>query len=60
MKIMQVANSPVFAGTGRGESSLKEAIVRLGLRKVGAIAQQIALINSFVVPEDSGFDLQRF
>ncbi len=58
---MQTANSPLLAGPGRKEqSSLQEAIVRLGLRKVGAIAQQIALVNTFVSPEASGFDLQRF
>ena len=62
LKVMQVANSPWFAGTARhGQRwTLPEAIVRLGLRKVGAIAQQIALINSFVRPDDSEFDMQRF
>jgi HD-like signal output (HDOD) protein len=58
---MQVANSPWFAGSGhRGRWTLKEAIVRLGLKKVGAIGQQIALINSFVAPEESAFDMRRF
>lgn len=61
LKVLQVASSPVFAGAAKsGKWTLKEAIVRLGLRKVGAIAQQIALINTFVRPEDSEFDLQRF
>jgi len=61
LKVLQVASSPVFAGTAKsGRWTLKEAIVRLGLRKVGAIAQQIALINTFVRPDDSDFDLERF
>ena len=61
MKLLQVVRSPVFAGTvQRGSFSLKEIIVRLGLKKVGAIAQQIKLINSLVRPEESGFDMRRF
>ena len=39
---------------------MSEIIVRLGLKKVGAIAQQIKMINSLVKPQDSGFDLRRF
>ena len=61
LKVVHVANSAVFAGTTSNRRwTLNEAILRLGLRKVGAIAQQIALINSFVRPEDSDFDMQRF
>lgn len=62
LKVMQVANSPYFMGTARSGQrwTLQEAIVRLGVKKVGAIAQQIALINTFVRPEDSDFDIQRF
>ena len=62
LKVMQVANSPYFMGTSRAGQrwSLQEALVRLGVKKVGAIAQQIALINTFVRPEDSEFDIQRF
>ena len=60
LKVVQVANSPMFAGATSRRWNLNEAIVRLGLRKVGAIAQQIALINSFVRPEDSEFEMQRF
>ena len=61
LKVLQVANSPVFAGSGhKGRWTLTDALVRLGLRKVGAIAQQIALINTFVRPEESDFDLGRF
>ena len=61
LKVMQVANSAAFAGSGhRGGGTLQDAVVRLGNRKVGAIAQQIALINSFVRPEDSEFDMRRF
>ena len=60
-KLLQVINSPVFAGVGKtGQWSLKEAIVRMGLKKVGAIAQQVKLMNSFAQQEDSDFDLRRF
>ena len=60
-RLLKVVNSSAYAGT-RGEASwtLKEAIVRLGLKQVGAVAQQVKLINSFVRPEDSQFDLRRF
>ena len=59
LKVRQVANSAAIAGaSGKGEATLKEALTRLGTKKVGAIAQQIALINSMVPPEDSGFDLR--
>lgn len=61
LKLTQVANSAANAGaSGQGVGSLKEAITRLGMKKVGAIAQQIALINSMVQPEASEFDLRRF
>ena len=61
MKLLQVIKSPVFSATGRQSSwTLSEIIVRLGLKKVGAIAQQIKMINSLVKPQDSGFDLRRF
>lgn len=62
LKVMQVANSPYFMGTARSGQrwTLQEAVVRLGVKKVGAIAQQIALINTFVRPDDSNFDMQRF
>lgn len=60
-KLVQVVNSPIFAGEGRRNRwTLKEAIVRLGRREVGTIAQQIKLVNSFVKPRGSGFDLRRF
>ncbi|MBT3341641.1 MAG: HDOD domain-containing protein [Gemmatimonadetes bacterium] len=61
LKLTQVANSAANAGaSGQGVASLKDAITRLGMKKVGAIAQQIALINSMVRPETSEFDLRRF
>ena len=61
MKLLQVIKSPLFAGTvQRGSWSLNEIIVRLGLKKVGAIAQQIKLINSLVKPGDSKFDLRGY
>jgi len=59
LKVQQMANSAAVAGaSGKGVDTLKEALTRLGTKKVGAIAQQIALINSMVQPEDSGFDLR--
>ena len=61
LKVVQVANSAVFSGSSSNRrSTLNEAVVRLGLRKIGAIGQQIALINSFVRPDDSHFDMLRF
>jgi HD-like signal output (HDOD) protein len=60
-KLTQVVNSSFFAGSAqRGDWTLREAIVRLGRRKIGSIALQIKLINSLVKPEQSGFDLNRF
>ncbi len=60
LKLRQVANSAAVAGAGQGVSNLKDAITRLGTKKVGAIAQQIALINSMIQPEASEFDIRRF
>ena len=60
-KLLQIVNTTAFAGTGhRGEWKLKEAIVRLGRRKLGSIALQIKLINSLITPEESHFNLRRF
>jgi HD-like signal output (HDOD) protein len=60
-KLLQVINSPLFAGSGhKGGWSMHDAIVRIGRDQVGAIAQQISLMNSLVKPEDSYFDLRRF
>jgi HD-like signal output (HDOD) protein len=60
-KLLQVVNSPIFARPDRqGEWSLQEAIVRLGMRQVATIAQQIRVMNSLVRPQESQFDLQRF
>ena len=60
-RILKVVRSPTLAGTREpGQWSLKEAIARLGLKEVGAIAQQIRLINGLVKPESSPFDLHRF
>ena len=61
MKLLQIVQSPVFAGTvQRGNWSLSEVIVRLGMKRVGAIAQQIKMIYSLMRPEESDFDLRRF
>jgi len=61
MKLLQVIKSPIFMAVGRKASwTLTDIIVRLGLKKVGAIAQQIKMINSLVKPEESEFDMRRF
>ena len=60
-RLLGVINSPIFVGSGhKGGWSLQEAIARLGRRKVGAIAQQIQMMNTLVKPEESLFDLRRF
>ena len=59
-KLLEVIKAPAFAGRRRSEWTLREVIVRLGMRKVGALAQQIKLMNSFVKPEESPLDLGRF
>lgn len=60
-RLLRVVNSPAFAGAREGAGwSLKEAIVRLGHRQVGAIAQQVKLVNSLLRPEGSQFELRRF
>ena len=59
-KLLEVMKVPVFAGMRRSEWTLRDVIVRLGIRQVGAIAQQIKLMNSFVKNEDNSFDFERF
>ena len=60
-KLIQVVNTPLFAGVAqKGQWELREAIVRLGRKKIGSIALQIKLINSLIKPQESGFDLRRF
>ena len=60
-KLLQVMKSPALGGGAhQGKWSLGEVVVRLGRRKVGAIAQQIAIINNLVRPEDSDFDRRLF
>ena len=60
-KLIQIVNTPIFAGAGhKGDWTLGEAIVRLGRKKIASMALQIKLINTLVKPEDSKFDLRRF
>jgi HD-like signal output (HDOD) protein len=60
-RLLKVVGSSALAGRrGNGGWTLREAIVRLGLKQVGAIAQQIKLINSLVKPENSPFNVRRF
>ena len=60
-KVIQIVNTPIFAGPGhKGDWTLGEAIIRLGRKKIASIALQIKLINTLVKPEDSKFDLRRF
>jgi len=62
MKLLQVMRSPVFTGTGgrTAKWTLKEIITRLGVKKVGAIAQQVKMIKGLVKPDESKFDMKRF
>ena len=60
-KLIQIVNTPIFAGAGhKGDWTLGEAIVRLGRKKIASMALQIKLINTLVKPDDSKFDLRRF
>lgn len=61
-RLLQVVSTPLFAGTSQrpGGWTLQEAILRLGWKKVGIIAQQIKLMNSLVRPQESAFNLRRF
>lgn len=60
-KIQQAVNSPAFAGSGGGKPlTVKDAIVRLGLREVGALAMQVKLVSGFVTEGASLFDFRRF
>lgn len=60
-KLLQIVNSPLFAGTGhQGGWTLQESLVRLGRQRVGAIAQQVKLMNNLIKPQTSQFNLERF
>lgn len=61
-RLLQVVSTPLFAGSGQraGGWTVQDAILRLGWKKVGVIAQQIKLMNSLVRPQNSAFDLRRF
>ena len=60
-RLLKVVSSPIFAGRRtNGEWTLREAVVRLGLKQVGAIVQQIKLINGMVRPEKNPFKMRRF
>ena len=60
-KLIQVFNSVAMAGVGHhGRWTFQDGIVRLGTRKVGAIAMQVKMMNSFARPEGSHFDLRGF
>ena len=59
-KLLDVMRAPAFAGSRRSDWTLKDVIVRLGMRKVGAIAQQIKFMNSFVGIDRTSFNIERF
>lgn len=60
-KLLQVFNSAALSGAARQTKwTFKEGIMRLGMRKVGAVAAQVKMMNSFARPEDSKFDLRGF
>ena len=61
-KIRQVVASPLFAGhaSNTAKFTLKDAIVRIGLKEIGAIAMQLMVVNSFVEVSGTLFDFKRF
>ncbi|MBT4502583.1 MAG: HDOD domain-containing protein [Gemmatimonadetes bacterium] len=59
-KLLEVMKTPALAGRRRSDWTLRDVIMRLGIKKVGSIVQQIQLMNSFVTPQDNPFDLRRF
>jgi len=60
-KLLQIVNSPLFAGSGhQGGWTLQESLVRLGRQRVGAIAQQVKLMNNLIKPQSSQFNIERF
>jgi HD-like signal output (HDOD) protein len=59
-KLLEVMKAPALAGRRRSDWTLRDVIMRLGIKKVGSIVQQIQLMNSFVTSKDNPFDLRRF
>jgi HD-like signal output (HDOD) protein len=61
-KIRQIVASPLFAGqaSSTAKFTLKDAIVRIGLKEIGAIAMQVMVVNSFVEVSGTLFDFKRF
>lgn len=59
-KLLEVMKSSTLAGTRKREWNMHDIIMRLGLKKVGAIAQQIVLMNALVKTGQSPFDMRRF
>jgi HD-like signal output (HDOD) protein len=58
-RLLAVAGSPAFAG--RGEvSSVRDAIVRLGMREVAAIVMQARLTGDFLRSQETLVDFKRF
>lgn len=61
-RLFAVARSPAFAPTRGGDppTSLRDVIVRLGLREVAAIVMQAKLAGSFARSHHTLFDYKRF
>jgi HD-like signal output (HDOD) protein len=60
-RLMSVAGSPAFAArSGEPPATLRDAIVRMGMREVAAVAMQAKLATSFARSQDTLFDYQRF
>ena len=59
-RLFAVASSPAFAGRGGEVSSVRDAIVCLGLREVAAIVMQTSLASDFLRTQESLVDFKRF
>lgn len=59
-RLYTVASSPIYAGRAGDANSLRDVIVRLGLREVAAVVMQAKLANEFLRSEDTLFDYKRF
>ncbi|HJP32827.1 MAG TPA: HDOD domain-containing protein [Candidatus Latescibacteria bacterium] len=59
-RLFSVASSPAFAGRGGEITSVRDAIVRLGLREVAAVVMQASLAGGFLRSQESLIDYKRF
>ena len=59
-RLFAVASSPAFAGRGGEVSSVRNAIVCLGIREVAAIVMQARLAGDFLRSQETLVDFKRF